>query len=285
MTEDGADSKTAWVGWELRADYHTHTRYSHGTGTVEQNVEAASRCGLTEVAISDHGPGLMFVGVEGEYILRVMRREIDRVQARYPHIRVLLGVEANVITPRGDLDLSPSHLSLIDILLVGLHPQLRFALWRAAGPLVWNHIRARVAKTERARRRAREVNTTALINAVSRYTVKAVTHAGLKMDVDMARLAPVCAQRGTAIEINSMHGYPSVPALQEAARAGAQFLISSDAHRPADVGALEPGLVLAQAAGLTPARVLNASRSIPAPAGQPGFRDGGRNRMAPLAKV
>jgi len=36
-------------------DYHTHTKFSHGKGSVEDNVRAAVAKGLKEVAITDHG--------------------------------------------------------------------------------------------------------------------------------------------------------------------------------------------------------------------------------------
>ena len=42
---------------EMIFDYHTHTVFSHGKGTIEDNVKAAIDAGLKAVAISDHGPG------------------------------------------------------------------------------------------------------------------------------------------------------------------------------------------------------------------------------------
>ena len=39
----------------LTADYHTHTPYSHGKNTIDENVAQAKARGLKEVAISDHG--------------------------------------------------------------------------------------------------------------------------------------------------------------------------------------------------------------------------------------
>ncbi|MFR6641738.1 MAG: PHP domain-containing protein [Christensenellales bacterium] len=36
-------------------DYHTHTYYSHGKGTIEDNVRAAAEKGLKQIAITDHG--------------------------------------------------------------------------------------------------------------------------------------------------------------------------------------------------------------------------------------
>lgn len=48
----------------LYGDYHTHTIYSHGSGTIEDNVKAAINKGLKEIAICDHGPGHYLYGVK-----------------------------------------------------------------------------------------------------------------------------------------------------------------------------------------------------------------------------
>ena len=39
----------------ITADYHTHTNYSHGKGTPEENVLAAIEKGLRRIAISGDG--------------------------------------------------------------------------------------------------------------------------------------------------------------------------------------------------------------------------------------
>ena len=41
----------------LKFDWHTHTVYSHGKGTIEDNVKVAIEKNLTSIAITDHGPG------------------------------------------------------------------------------------------------------------------------------------------------------------------------------------------------------------------------------------
>ncbi|MEW6546944.1 MAG: PHP domain-containing protein [Bacillota bacterium] len=267
---------SAWEGWTLAADYHTHTRFSHGQGSILDNVAAAARAGLAELGICDHGPALLFIGLRSEERLAQMRREVEEARVRYPSVKVLLGMEANVISPAGDLDISERAISRLDILLVGLHPQIRPSLWKGAWPLVWNNAVAAIARLARGRvhgraaggrsvrrwmgaeGRARSLNTRALVGAVRRYPVMAVTHAGLKMDVDMEELAAACAERGTAIEINSLHGYPTPEDLEVAMRYGVRFIISSDAHSPSRVGCLQAGLERARAAGIAPHLVWNA---------------------------
>ena len=40
---------------KILADYHTHTIYSHGKGTIEDNVKVAISKGIETIGISDHG--------------------------------------------------------------------------------------------------------------------------------------------------------------------------------------------------------------------------------------
>ncbi|HBS59627.1 MAG TPA: histidinol-phosphatase, partial [Firmicutes bacterium] len=90
---------------KLFADYHTHTKYSHGTGTIRENVEAARAKGLEQVAISDHGPANPVLGVGGPRVLLDIKQEADYYDGRYDDIRVLTGVEANIVGSDGKLDI------------------------------------------------------------------------------------------------------------------------------------------------------------------------------------
>ena len=104
----------------LLADYHTHTKYSrhhHGKGTVEDNVRAAYERGLRQVAITDHGFNQKMYGVRRADIPNV-KKDIEEAKERYP-IDVLLGVEANLISSRGDIDIVDEDLDNLDILLCG----------------------------------------------------------------------------------------------------------------------------------------------------------------------
>ena len=52
------------MDYRLLWDIHTHTVYSHGTGTIEDNVKAAAAKGLLCVGIADHGIGHAFFGMK-----------------------------------------------------------------------------------------------------------------------------------------------------------------------------------------------------------------------------
>ena len=69
------------------ADYHTHTIYSHGKGTIRDNVEAAIKRGLKEIAISDHGPGHIGFGVKKKNLYKI-KREIEGLSKEYKDIKI-----------------------------------------------------------------------------------------------------------------------------------------------------------------------------------------------------
>ena len=82
--------------YEMGYDLHTHTIYSHGTGSIEDNVKAAIAKGMSHIAISDHGPGHRFYGIKREDVPK-MREEIEALNRKYPQIQIRLSVEANIV--------------------------------------------------------------------------------------------------------------------------------------------------------------------------------------------
>lgn len=254
-----ADTSTyAWDPRDFRitADYHTHTIYSHGRGTVYENVKAAADLGLCEVAITDHGPAnLLGVGVRAPETLNAVAQDVRAVGKAFPEIRVLAGVEANIVSADGDLDVPEDILSGLDIVLAGLH-----WLVRAATPRDMLMIVAGNAISRRlgfGSKRMLEYNTQAVVNAVMRHRIDIVTHPGLRLPIDTRALARACAQRGTLMEINASHDHTTPRHLRVAEEENAQFVLSSDAHSPSEVGLVDRALGLAARSGIDPARIVN----------------------------
>jgi putative hydrolase len=238
------------------ADLHTHTRFSHGKGTVEENVKAAAELGLEQVAITDHGPASWFtVGIRDFGILREIRNQAKRCARKY-RIEVLVGLEANVIDPYGHIDVPPSIAAELDLLLVGLHLHIIPRRILGALQLLFPHYLARFTGFGRAW--AREHNTKALIAAVENNDVDIVTHPGLSLSIDTGALAMVCARKGVALEINTSHLQSNPEFIMTGKEAGAVFAICSDAHSPSRVGDFARGVKHAQTAGLSVSQIINA---------------------------
>jgi putative hydrolase len=236
----------------ILADYHTHTLYSHGKGTIEENVLEARKKGLKELAITDHGPGHFLYGVSVQNLSK-MRKEVDRLNGKYPDIRVLLGLEANVISIEGELDVDQRILSMLDILLAGYHFGAVPATLRDGYHIHFKNIAGRWTGCARVR----ENNTRALIAAINRYPVKIITHPGAKADIDTGMLARAAAEKGVALEINSSHRFMTEDYVRIAKQEGAKFVLGSDAHTPQRVGDVKAAFEVAVRAGLTPGDIIN----------------------------
>lgn len=238
------------------ADYHTHTRHSHGRGTVEDNIRAAAGKGLEAVAISDHGPAGLGIGVKQADTLLRIKEEAALCQTKYPAVKALTGVEANIISLDGRLDVPPAILRQLDVVMAGLHLQVVAASLKDEAELVFNNLLARISR--RTAEKVRIANTKASVEAINRNHLDVVTHPGLHLPIDTRELAAACAKNGTALEINSAHGNMTREFVQIGIRAGAKFVVGSDAHTPHRVGDFKRALALIEATGLAASQIINA---------------------------
>lgn len=242
--------------WRLIADYHTHTRYSHGTGTIGDNVRQAQKRGLEIIGIADHGPASWkHLGVADLDVFNQIIAETRQARREFSGIEVLAGTEANIISYDGELDVPLAMQKKLDQVLAGFHLTIHP---RSFGEGVRYLTHWSLGKIHpRIRQKARADNTKAIVEAVYRNQIDIITHPGLKISIDTPELARACVKRGTALEINSKHGVHSLGFIRAAAREGAVFAIGSDAHCPERVGDLESGLRAARLAGLRGDQIIN----------------------------
>lgn len=239
---------------KIFGDYHTHTIHSHGKGTIRQNVESAIQKGLREIAICDHGPSHMGFGVKHKNFAKI-KAEIDKLNSEYKEIKILMGVEANIVSYDGDIDVDEDITKLLDILLVGFHFGARpSSIGDAYRMYVLNYM-GRFSKS--AAKKARELNTNAVIAAINRHKIDLITHPGAKVDIDTKKLARAAASRGTALELNASHHMLSLDYLKIAMTEDVKFMINSDAHTPEDVGKVDSAVDRALKAGLEISRIIN----------------------------
>lgn len=217
----------------LTADYHTHTTYSHGKGGVLDNARAADKLGLKELAITDHGFNHPAFGLK--------RRKMPHLKKDVAAandvcgVKVLLGVEANIISEEGKTDLKPEYYGDFDVFLAGFH---KFVL-SGAGALfklfLPNYMRSglNLRPTDALVRRT----TKTYINVIKNNPLDVVTHLNFCVFADAVEVAKAAADYGTYIELNAKKTHLSDEELCEiCAKTSARFVVGSDAHSPDRVG-------------------------------------------------
>lgn len=113
---------------KILVDTHTHTNASaHAYSSLEENVRHAKKIGLEAIAMTNHAPGMP----DAPHIWHFMNmaanipREIDGV-------KILYGVEADIMDTDGTLDIDAGVLSMLDVVIASMHrdtftPQTRKA--------------------------------------------------------------------------------------------------------------------------------------------------------------
>jgi len=236
------------------SDLHTHTRFSHGKGTVEDIVRAAISKGLKQIGISEHGPGNVGFGVPRKKFAEI-KAEIIRLRREYKDIEIMLGIEANIMGPEGRLDIKPVEYDYFDFVCAGWHFSAADGLTPAGIVRTFGNLARN--KAEKATERQLRHNTDMYVHAVEAGGIKFLTHPGDRAPIDMKRVAEACAKAGTLLEINTSHMSLSMKIMNLIMPTDVGFIINSDAHSPARVGDFREGCELVAASGLDPKRVVN----------------------------
>ncbi len=217
----------------LTADYHTHTPYSHGKNTVLENAAAAKKAGLKELGITDHGFNHILFGLKRKR-LPDLRREIDEAQ-KLTGVRVLMGIESNLISLDGETDMKKSDLPYFDIYLCGLHEVLKYKSFSDMYKLMFrNYFAYKIGKTPS--KKVIDDTTKTYINAIKNNPIDIITHINYKCCCNLKEVAKCCADYGTYIEINTKKRHVSAEELNVMSATGARFVINSDAHSSDRVG-------------------------------------------------
>ncbi|QQK07905.1 PHP domain-containing protein [Miniphocaeibacter halophilus] len=244
--------------YKLIGDYHTHTIYSrngHGKGTIRENVEEAIKKGLEEIYITDHGPGHFLFGIKRKKLPEI-RRTIDALNEEYNgKIKIYLGVEANVVDYNGKYDLRNEDLKYFDVVNLGYHSGV--VLKNLKSYFIYHILNSLGRFNKKLEKYCIEKNTDAIIKIIEEKDITIITHPGDKVKVDIKRLAKVCKENNTLLEINNHHPHLSVDEIKEAIPSGVNFSLGSDAHKPEKVGIVDQAIKRVEKAGLDINRIKN----------------------------
>ena len=188
---------------DLRGDLHTHTHWSaDGKNTLEEMVAAAAARGYEYYAITDHSHYLR------DARLAAQLEEIERMRERFPQLRILAGIEAN-IRANGEVDVADEDLRALDWVVASVHQ----------------------APDSRPTERVLEAMENPYVDCIGHLTGRRIGTRGPR-DVDVGRVIEKALETGCFLEIN---GQPDRLDLRDvharaANEAGLRLVISSDAH-------------------------------------------------------
>ena len=242
----------------LFGDYHTHTKYSrhnHGKGTVLENASVALDKGLKQIAITDHGFNHIFYGVRRKDIPSVKEDILNAKEVT--GIDILLGVEANLISCDGNIDIEEKDFEFLDILLMGQHRMVKTTKVSDFNKIVIANALGSPYKpsTERLNR-----NTTAFLKALDKYPIDVITHLNYGCPTDTLAVARLAKEKGTLIELNGKRINFTDEELEIMASEGVRFIVNSDAHSPDRVGECNNALNLIFRLGLPISQIVNIDK-------------------------
>ena len=218
----------------LTGDYHTHTPYSHGKNTVDENVRAANALGLCQLGIADHGFSHITFGLRRKKLVSY-RAECQEAAKKYG-IDVLVGIEANICGEGGKTDLTERDFEQFDLYLCGKHVFISYdKISDIVGYGMGNYFTDKLGKKPSASLLQR--NTNAYINTIKNNPIDAVTHLNYHCPANALEVAKCAADYGTYIELNSKKTHLTDEELGTiVAKTSARFIINSDAHSASRVG-------------------------------------------------
>lgn len=159
----------------LKIDLHLHTVASgHAQNTILEYITQARKLGMQAVGISDHAPSTDSLASEVYFL--TLRRMPKKIRG----IRLLNGVEANIVSLKGEIDLADYTMKKLDYVMAGFH---RNSLYRNRGEAQ---------------------NTNTAINALRRGKMSILTHPFIThvFPVDVKKISEEACRNNVLLEVN-----------------------------------------------------------------------------------
>jgi len=223
---------------DIKGSLHLHTTYSDGEDSLEAMIEGARDRGYRYVAITDHSTHLRRRTACGTTRWERQIQQIASIRERFPEVRILHGAEVDV-TPRGTLAFPEPALARLDLCIASVHDAYDLST---------------------------DDQTARIVNVLTHPQVNVLGHPLGKykgqrppMQVDFDRVVRAAIENEVALEVNGKPERMDLPAsyVDRAARAGAYFVLSADAHAVDDHDQLLNAVQIAQDSALPAERVIN----------------------------
>jgi histidinol phosphatase-like PHP family hydrolase/DNA polymerase/3'-5' exonuclease PolX len=223
---------------DIRGDLHNHTEETDGHNRLEEMAEAAKEKGYEYLAITEHSKKVaMAKGLDAKGLARQME-EIDRLNEKLKDIRLLKGIEVDILED-GGLDLPDDILKRLDLRVCSVH---------------YNRNLSQEKQTER------------IIRAMDNTYFNILAHPSGRLinerepyEVDLQKIMRAAKDRGCFLELNA---HPDRLDLSEhhcrmAKEMNLKVAISTDAHSVSNLNFMHFGIGQARRGWLEAKDVLN----------------------------
>ncbi|GMG95333.1 PHP domain-containing protein [Tepidimicrobium xylanilyticum] len=223
---------------KLVGDFHVHTVASGDAfSTIDELSKRGKELGLDVLAITDHGPAMPSSAHRYYFDSLIENVKVSN------EVRILPGVEANIIHEDGSLDLPEKTISKLPFVIISFHV------------FSWNQNDV-------------ITNTKALINCINRYNnIKAIAHLNKPYyELDIKSITPLLVEKKIVVELNNKaldkdkdnwNSFKDIILYME--EKGVKFIISSDAHSLEQLGNFNEALNFADYCNLNEENVVNTS--------------------------
>lgn len=223
---------------DIRGDLQVHTTASDGRNSIEEMGKAAAELGYEYIALTDHSKAVTVANGMDEKRTLEQIKKIRAAQARVPEIRLLAGIEVDILK-NGKLDLDDEVLAQLDVVVASVHSYMNLD---------------------------REEMTERLLAAIENPYTQIIAHPTGRLvlrrdpfDYEMEKILEAAKEHGVAMECNA---YPDRLDLKDvhlrmAKERGVKIVISTDSHTAANLKFMKYGVTTARRAWIEKSEVIN----------------------------
>jgi DNA polymerase (family X) len=239
---------------DIRGDLQMHTTASDGRNSIEEMGKAAAELGYEYIALTDHSKAVTVANGMDEKRTLEQIKKIRTAQARVPEIRLLAGIEVDILK-NGKLDLDDEVLAQLDVVVASVHSYMNLG---------------------------REEMTERLLAAIENPYTQIIAHPTGRLvlrrdpfDYEMEKILEAAKEHGVAMECNA---YPDRLDLKDvhlrmAKERGVKIVISTDSHTSANLQFMKYGVITARRGWIEKGEVINTfptAEFLAALRGKPG---------------